>query len=132
MSKQDLLEGYESRGSIVNVTSLCSTIAMPGLTAFSGTQGGILGLTKTDALDFGPQRIRVNCVAPGNVATSMLDSAMGEKDQKEFASRTPLRRLGESEDIANAVVWLSSPLAAYITGISLPVDGGFCLSTGPP
>jgi hypothetical protein len=132
MLKQDPLEGYQSRGSIVNVTSLCSTIAMPGLTAFSGTQGGILGLTKTDALDFGPQQIRINCVAPGNVVTSMMDTAMGEEDQKSYASRTPLRRLGQAEDIANAAVWLSSPMAAYITGISLPVDGGFCLVTGPP
>jgi NAD(P)-dependent dehydrogenase (short-subunit alcohol dehydrogenase family) len=62
----------------------------------------------------------------------MLDSELGEEDQKHYASRTPLRRLGQLEDIANAVIWLSSPMAAYITGISLPVDGGFSLSTGPP
>lgn len=131
MSKQEILEGYKDRGSIVNVTSLCSTIAMPGLTAFSGTQGGILGMTKTDALDYGPQRVRVNCVAPGNIATSMLDSAVGEGEEEGYASRTPLRCLGQSEDVANAAVWLSSPMAAYVTGISLPVDGGFSLRTGP-
>lgn len=131
MSKQEHLEGYQCRGSIVNVTSLCSTIAFPGLTAYSGTQGGILGLSKTDALDFGPHGIRVNCVAHGNIATSMLDSAMGEEDRQSYAAKTPLRRLGRAEDVANAVVWLSSPRAAYITGVSLPVDGGFALATGP-
>lgn len=132
MSKQELLKGYQCRGSIVNVTSLCSTIAFPGLTAYSGTQGGILGMSKTDAFDFGPHGIRVNCVAHGNLITSMLDSAMGEEEQQTWAAKTALRRLGRAEDVANAVVWLSSPRAGYITGISLPVDGGFAIATGPP
>lgn len=132
MLKQEPLDGYLSRGSIVNVTSLSSTIATPGSLAYSGSHGGVLGMTKTDATDFGPQKIRVNCVAPGNIASSTLGAATEKEGQSQYASRTPLRRLGQFEDIANAVVWLSSPLAAYITGISLPVDGGFSIATGPP
>ncbi len=89
-------------------------------------------MTKTDALDYGPQNIRVNDVAPGNTLTPMVVRAMPENHLDLFASMTPLRRNAVPVDIANAVVWLSSPRAAFITGISLAVDGGMNLQTGPP
>lgn len=132
MLKQDPLPGFEQRGSIVNVGSLCSTIAIPGLSVYSGTKGAVLGFTKTDALDFGPHKIRINMVAPGNTITPMLMGAMGKKHIEHFSANTPLRRLGNPDDIANVIVFLSSPRAAYITGISIPVDGGMNLATGPP
>ncbi|KAJ5532328.1 hypothetical protein N7494_008880 [Penicillium frequentans] len=131
MLKQSPLDGFESRGSIVNVASLCATIAMPGMTGYSATKGGALGLTRGDALDYGPHQIRVNCVAPGNIITPMLSGVMGEEHMAIMAGITPLRRLGRPDDIANAVVWLSSPMACYLTGVNLPVDGGLALSTGP-
>lgn len=131
MLKQSPLPGFECRGSIVNVGSLCSTIAMPGLTAYSATKGGVLGLSKSDALDYGPSQIRVNCVGPGNILTPMLKSSMGDDQMKKMESITPLRRLGRPEDIGNAVSWLSSPMASYLTGVFLPVDGGLALCTGP-
>lgn len=131
MLKQEPLPGYDCRGSIVNVTSLCATSSIPGLTAYSASKGGLLGISKTDALDYGPEKIRVNCVAPGNTITPMVYRAMGEEHMKMYAASTPLRRNAEPEDIANAIVWLSSPYAAYVTGISLPVDGGLNLNTGP-
>lgn len=131
MLKQSPLPGYESCGSIVNVGSLCSTIAMPGLTAYSASKGGVLALSKCDALDYGPSKIRINCVGPGNVITPMLKSSMGEDHMTNMAAMTPLRRLGRPEDIGNAVVWLSSPMASYLTGVFLPVDGGLSLATGP-
>jgi len=132
MMKQDPLPGFEQRGSIVNVGSLCSTIAMPGLSVYSGTKGAVLGLTKTDANDFGPHKIRVNMVGPGNTDTPMLTSAMPKSHIDQYSTGNPMRRLGDPMDIANAIVFLSSPRAAYITGIHLPVDGGLNLSTGPP
>lgn len=132
MLKQDPLPQFGYRGSIVNITSLCATIAIPGLAAYSATKGGIWGFTKTDALDYGPQGIRINAVAPGNTVTPMVVKAMPVDHLKTCAALTPLRRNAEPEDIANAIVWLSSPRAAFITGISLPVDGGWNLQTGPP
>lgn len=132
MLKQDPLPGFQCRGSIVNVGSISSTIAMPGLSVYSGTKGGVLGLTKTDALDYGPHKIRVNMVGPGNTITPMLRSAMGEHHMEHYAANTPLRRLGDPEDIGNAITFLSSPRAAYITGITISVDGGLNLATGPP
>ncbi|KAL4801516.1 hypothetical protein BDV18DRAFT_164931 [Aspergillus unguis] len=131
MLTQSPLEGFESRGSIVNVASLCATIALPGLAGYSASKGAALGLSRGDALDYGPHQIRVNCVAPGHIVTPMLEGAMGEEQMKDLAGITPLRRLGRPGDIANAVVWLSSPMACYLTGVNLPVDGGLALSHGP-
>jgi NAD(P)-dependent dehydrogenase (short-subunit alcohol dehydrogenase family) len=99
--------------------------------AYSGAKGGVLGLVKTDALDYGRHKIRVNCVAPGNTVTPMLSSTMGEAHINMYSANTPLQRLGQPVDVGNAVAWLSSPMAAYITGILLPVDGGLQLKTGP-
>lgn len=132
MLKQEPLDGFQSRGSIVNVTSVCATIAMPGLGAYTASKAGALGITKVDALDYGPEGIRVNSVGPGNTITPMLQSAMGAGHAEHYAAATPLRRLGQPEDIANGVVFLSSIRAQYITGITLPIDGGLNLCTGPP
>lgn len=130
MLKQGTLDGYQCRGSIVNVTSLCAHSAIPFLTAYSATKAAILGISKTDALDYGPEGIRVNCVAPGNTETPMVYNAMGKEHMEANARLNPLRRNAQPEDIANAIVWLSSPRAGYVNGISLPVDGGQNLFTG--
>lgn len=131
MLKQQPLDGYECRGSIVNITSLSATAPLNNLAAYSASKGGALGLSKVDALDYGPDRIRVNVVAPGNTETPMLKKAAGDEGLKVLAAATPFGRNARPEDIANAVVWLSGPNAAFITGITLPVDGGFSLATGP-
>jgi NAD(P)-dependent dehydrogenase (short-subunit alcohol dehydrogenase family) len=132
MLKQEPLPGFEQRGSIVNVGSIASRNATPGLSVYSATKAGVLGLTKTDALDYGGDKIRINMVAPGSTITPMLKYAMGEQYMKQDAAQAPLKRLGIPEDIANVIVFLASPRAAYVTGIMVPVDGGLSLATGPP
>lgn len=130
MLKQDIPEGFSCRGSIVNITSLCATCAIPNTTAYSSHKVGILTLSKTDAIDYGPEMIRVNCVAPGDTATPMLLGCWQAEHVKASIDRNPLRRIEQPEDIENAVVWLSSPMAGWITGISIPVDGGQSLFSG--
>jgi len=132
MLKQDILPGLQNRGSIVNITSLCQTVPMNNYTAYSASKGGVLGLTKCDAFDYGPDSIRVNCIAPGNTTTPMLIEAAGDEGLRYLASNTPLRRNATPEDIANAIVWLSSPRASFITGTTLTIDGGYNLRNGPP
>ncbi|EXJ83044.1 hypothetical protein A1O3_06861 [Capronia epimyces CBS 606.96] len=126
MLKQESLPGL-GRGSIVNVGSLSSTSPLGGLTLYSATKGGVLGLTITDAFDYGAKAIRLNMVAPGHTINPTLESA----DDK-YVSKTALKRHGDPKDVGNAVAWLSSPRASYVTGITLTVDGGLHLTTGPP
>jgi len=132
MLKQDILTGLKNRGSIVNVTSLCQTAPMNDYTAYSASKGGVLGLSKCDAFDYGPDNIRVNCVAPGNTVTAMLIDAAGDEGLRYLASNTPLRKNATPEDIADGIVWLSSPRASFVTGTTLTIDGGYNLRTGPP
>lgn len=132
MLKQEPLTGFECRGSIINITSLCATAPMNNLVGYSASKGGALGLSKCDAFDYGPDKIRINCVAPGYIATPILRTQAAGEVLRKMASAIPLRRVGEPEDVANAVVWLSSPRAAFITGVSLTVDGGLNLLSGPP
>lgn len=105
---------------------------MPGLGAYTVIKAGAFGLTKVDALDYRPEGIGVNSVGPGNTITPMLQSAMGSEQADHYAAATSLRRLGQPEDITNGLVFLSSIRAQYITGITLPIDGGLNSSTIPP
>ncbi|CAK7216536.1 hypothetical protein SCUCBS95973_002837 [Sporothrix curviconia] len=122
--KQDVPPGLKNRGSIVNVTSVCQTVLRNNYSAFAASKGGVLAITKCDAYDYGPDNIRVNCVATGITSTA--------DDAGVFAEKTPLRRTGTPNDIADAIVWLSSPKASFITGTTLTVDGGYNLRNGPP
>jgi NAD(P)-dependent dehydrogenase (short-subunit alcohol dehydrogenase family) len=124
MLKQDMLAGYQCRGSIVNITSAAARSVSPKLSAYSASKAAILGMSKTDAFDYGPAGIRVNCVAPGLTVTPVVLDVQGQAGIDVNAAVNPLRRNAQPGDIANAVVWLSSPLASYVTGVHLPVDGG--------
>jgi NAD(P)-dependent dehydrogenase (short-subunit alcohol dehydrogenase family) len=129
MLKQDMLEGFDCRASIINISSLCQTVPMNNFTAYSASKAGVLGMSKCDAFDYGPDRIRVNCIAPGNTVTPMLREYAGAAGIQALADATPLRRNATPEDIANAIVWLSSSRASFITGTTLTVDGGYNLRT---
>jgi NAD(P)-dependent dehydrogenase (short-subunit alcohol dehydrogenase family) len=101
---------------------------MPGAGIYIASKHAVEGITKTTALEFADQGIRVNAVAPGAIATHMIDRFAGEEGtegREQLASLHPMGRLGESKEIAAAVLYLASDAASFTTGISLPVDGGF-------
>jgi NAD(P)-dependent dehydrogenase (short-subunit alcohol dehydrogenase family) len=116
-------------GSIVNSASIGSFSPTPGLATYIASKHGVIGLTKTAALEYATKGIRINAVCPGEIDTPMNDHLTGGDDQKqaEMLKKVPLGRLGKPEEIANAVLWLSSPDASYLIGHALVVDGGYLI-----
>jgi NAD(P)-dependent dehydrogenase (short-subunit alcohol dehydrogenase family) len=117
-------------GSIVNTGSIGSVIAMPQMAAYCASKHALAGLTKVAALDYAAHNIRVNMVAPGAVDTYMYRQGVGatSEGQRIVESATPMKRVSGPEEIAAAVLWLASPAASFVTGATLPVDGGYTLS----
>jgi NAD(P)-dependent dehydrogenase (short-subunit alcohol dehydrogenase family) len=116
-------------GSIINIGSGWSLKGGPLAAAYCAAKGGTVNLTRAMAIDHGKHNIRVNCVCPGDVDTPMLRSECAQlgEDAQTFmreAAKRPLARVGTPEDIANAVLFLASPMASWITGAALVVDGG--------
>ena len=122
------IDGMRRRryGRIVNVSSVAGTgTAMPGSTFYAATKAEVALLTRRFALELGPQGITVNAVAPGFVRTDMTERARRDPDvERRFAERAMMRRIGEPEDIANAIGFLASPESGWITAQVLTVDGG--------
>ncbi len=119
----------QGRGIIVNIGSGCNKVPFPGLVAYTASKGGIEMLTKVAAVELGPLGIRVNCVAPGAIEverTRLEDSDYAGK----WGKVAPLRRVGQPQDVADAVVFLASDKTSFVTGQTLWVDGG--LFTQPP
>lgn len=114
-------------GSIVNTASIAGIVGFPGLSAYVASKHAIVGLTQTAALEYGTKNIRINAVCPGPIATPMLDRLMASQPgmEAQLTSQVPLGRIGKPEEIADAVVWLISDSASYVTGHALPVDGGW-------
>jgi meso-butanediol dehydrogenase/(S,S)-butanediol dehydrogenase/diacetyl reductase len=118
-----------TRGSVVNIASVQSFANEPNVSIYAGTKAGVMGLTRSLALDFAPRGVRVNAVCPGAIYTGMTEAWLaGQSDPeavlKKIDKDVPLGRIGRPEDIAPAVFFLASPEAAYITGTSVVVDGG--------
>lgn len=113
-------------GSIVNTASTAGLIAVSGLSPYVAAKWGVVGLTKTAALEYGGEGIRVNAVCPGMTNTPAVSRWAEEVPEQAdmVRNRIPLGRIGEPADQAAAAVWLCSPEAAYLTGVALPVDGG--------
>ena len=116
----------ETKGSIINIGSIQSFVALPNSAAYTTSKGGVRLLTKALAIELSPLGIRVNAIGPGFTATSLNATAREDAAyMANFASRIPLGRIGTPEDIAGPAVFLASDMARYITGVTLPVDGGY-------
>ncbi|MFC9056428.1 SDR family NAD(P)-dependent oxidoreductase [Streptomyces sp. NPDC057074] len=117
----------QGSGAIVNCSSLGGLVGNPGRAAYHATKHGVIGLTKSAALEYGSRGVRINAVCPGTIATPMVDAMVegGELDRGQAESGQAIDRLGTADEIAQAVLWLSSDGAGYVTGIALPVDGGY-------
>ncbi len=127
MSKAALKVMFKKRsGSIVNISSVVGQMGNPGQANYVASKAGMIGLTKTWAKEFGSRGVRVNAVAPGFVQTAMTD-ALPEDVKAKALEAVPLKRFATAADIANAVVFLASEEAAYITGQVLAVNGGLYL-----
>ena len=116
----------QTSGCIINTSSVVGLYGNFGQTNYVATKSGVIGMTKVWARELGRKGIRVNAVAPGFIATEMVDTIPG-KVIEQIVGKTPLARMGDPEDIANAYVFLSSELAGFITGTVLSVDGGLVL-----
>jgi 3-oxoacyl-[acyl-carrier protein] reductase len=114
------------RGKIINTSSIVGLFGNFGQTNYAATKAGLIGMTKTWARELGPKGITVNAVAPGFIATEMVKK-MPEKVLQGMRDRTPVRRLGEPRDVANAYLFLASDEADFINGAVLSVDGGLTL-----
>jgi len=116
-------------GSIVNISSLGGFIGFPRMGGYVASKHGILGLTKVAALDYAKQNIRVNSVAPGAVMTEMIakGTASTPEGKALIESKVPAGRIGAPAEIAKAAAWLASDGASYVTGITMPVDGGYSI-----
>jgi 3-oxoacyl-[acyl-carrier protein] reductase len=115
-------------GVILNASSVVGLYGNFGQTNYVATKAGVIGMTKVWARELGKYQVRVNAVAPGFIATEMIRQ-MPEKIQQTLIGRTPLGRMGQPEDVANAYAWLASDQASFITGTVLGVDGGAVTGT---
>jgi NAD(P)-dependent dehydrogenase (short-subunit alcohol dehydrogenase family) len=119
---------HQGHGAIVNTASVGSFSALAGRGPYCAAKAGLIALTKVAALENGGSGIRVNAVAPGTIATTMSAGVLGGLSD---LGPEPMGRLGQPEEVAEAVVWLSSPAASYVNGTCLVVDGGWTVGVPP-
>ncbi|QNF31393.1 SDR family oxidoreductase (plasmid) [Adhaeribacter swui] len=116
----------QGNGAIVNNSSIGGLVGGPGRSAYHAAKHGVLGLTKSAAVEFAAKGIRINAVCPGTIETPMVDNmiTVGDLSEQEFKDWAPIKRFGKAEEIAEAVLWLFSPAASYVIGQPISVDGG--------
>jgi NAD(P)-dependent dehydrogenase (short-subunit alcohol dehydrogenase family) len=117
----------QGSGVIVNSSSVLGVVAMPSVPLYTASKYAVVGLTKAAALQYAKSGIRVNAIGPGAIETDMFESATGGQDEAKvyMAGLHPIGRVGQPSEVANAVLWLSSESASFVTGETLMVDGGF-------
>lgn len=128
--KYELLEMRKrGSGAIVNNSSLGGLVGLPGRAAYHAAKHGVLGLTKSAALEYGVKGIRINAVCPGTIDTPMVQEmfATGNLVLEEAIKAQPIGRLGRAEEVADAVLWLCSPASSFLIGQSIAVDGGYTI-----
>jgi NAD(P)-dependent dehydrogenase (short-subunit alcohol dehydrogenase family) len=115
-------------GAIVNTASGAGLVAYPGQAPYVSSKHGLLGLTKTAAMEYGSRGVRINAVCPGTVLTPMVEKVIEEQDlEAALVALHPIGRIGTPDEIANAVLWLCSDDASFVIGHALSVDGGYVL-----
>lgn len=114
------------KGTIINISSMASQYGIPKVIAYTASKSAIEGMTRAMAVDLSPKGIRVNCIAPGFIATNMSARALDNDPERKHKvlSRTPMGVLGNPADVGEAALFLTSDAARYITGVVLPIDGG--------
>jgi A-factor type gamma-butyrolactone 1'-reductase (1S-forming) len=124
-----MLRNGDAGGSVINISSLAGFIGFPKMARYVSSKHGITGLTKVAALDYARHNIRTNAIAPGAIMTEMLAAGTGatEQGRQLITSKIPAGRIGAPNDIAKAAAWLASDGAAYVNGVTLPVDGGYSI-----
>jgi NAD(P)-dependent dehydrogenase (short-subunit alcohol dehydrogenase family) len=117
----------QGSGAIVNCSSLGGLVGLPGRAAYHASKHGVIGLTRSAALEYAPRGIRINAVCPGTIETPMVRDMIdkGELEVPEAVKNQPIGRLGRADEIAAAVLWLCSPAASFVLGVALPIDGGY-------
>jgi len=116
----------QKAGKIINISSVVGTLGLPELSAYATSKAAIIGLTKALSVEYGESNIQVNAIAPGFCKTSYFDNFKKQTELYEFTiERTPMRRWGESEEVANSCLFLASSLSSYVTGDVINVDGGW-------
>lgn len=125
--KQMLKQG---EGAIVNVASVAGLRALPNANAYVASKHAVVGLTKTAAIEYATKNIRINAVAPVFTITPMVEQIFqfGGEYEEKLRNTIPMRRYGKPEEIADAILWLCSPQSAFVTGLTLPIDGGMMAS----
>lgn len=114
------------KGSIINISSMASQYGIPKVIAYTASKSAIEGITRAMAVELSPKGIRVNCIAPGFIATEMSAKALNNDPERKSKAmgRTPMGVMGQPSDIGDAAVFLASDMSKYVTGVVLPVDGG--------
>jgi len=117
----------QGSGAIVNCSSLGGLVGQPGRAAYHAAKHGVIGLTKSAALEYATRGVRINAVCPGVILTAMSADMLETQAEamKEIMRDQPIGRIGRADEIATAVLWLCSPGASFVLGVALPVDGGF-------
>jgi NAD(P)-dependent dehydrogenase (short-subunit alcohol dehydrogenase family) len=117
----------QGSGAIVNCSSLGGLVGLPGRASYHASKHGVIGLTKSAALEYAPRGIRINAVCPGTIETPMVTNmiAKGELHVPDAVANQPIGRLGRADEMAAAVLWLCSPGASFVLGVALPLDGGY-------